>query len=81
MPINKRDVHDHIVSGEDDAKNGIDYLDYKLENNEAQVFFSQAKQKGSAKFEDEHGYDYTLIHNQDGTYQVEKRVKESSGWF
>ena len=81
MAIKKRDIHGRKVSGEDDVKRGMDYLDHKIEYNEAQVFFDQARQKGQAQFEDEQGRNYSLIFNRDGTYRVDRRDKDSGGWF
>ncbi|PIY95912.1 MAG: hypothetical protein COY66_05645 [Candidatus Kerfeldbacteria bacterium CG_4_10_14_0_8_um_filter_42_10] len=80
MSEHKRDVHGHTVSGEDDALNGINYLDHHLDYQEAEVFFDQAKRNGAAQFEDDKKKNYTIIRNQDATYTVERR-KESGGWF
>ncbi len=81
MSIKDRDVHGHKVSGEDDAKEGINYLDHDIQYKEAEVFFDQARQKGLAQFEDDQGRNYTLIYNKDGTYRIERRSADSSGWF
>ena len=77
----KQDVHGHTVRGESDTKNGINYLDHKLDRGEAEVFFKQAKTHGSAEFEDEKGRNYTLIRNSNATYTVEKRKDSGGGWF
>ncbi len=76
----KQDVHGHKVLGESGAKNGINHLDHKLDREEAEVFFKQAKMHGGAEFEDAKGRNYTLTRNSDATYTVEKR-KDKSGWF
>lgn len=79
MASHKRDVHGHTVLGEDNALNGIDYLDHDLDFKEAEVFFKQARYKGQVEFEDDKDRDFTLIYNQDGTYAVE--LRKSGGWF
>lgn len=81
MSIQNRDIYSHRVSGEDDAKEGIDYLDHDIQVAEARVFFDQAKAKGSVQFEDSQGRNYTLLYKKDGVYWVDKRKSDSSGWF
>ncbi len=80
MNTHKQNVHGHTVTGEDNAMDGINYLDHDVDYKEAEVFFEQAKRNGSAQFEDERGRNFTLIRNKDATYTVEKR-KSSGGWF
>lgn len=80
MSTHKQNVHGHTVTGEDDAMDGINYLDHKLDSKEAEVFFDEAKRRGQAEFEDEHGRNYTLIRNSNATYTIEKR-KSAGGWF
>jgi hypothetical protein len=80
MSEHKRDVHGHSVLGDSNALDGIRYLDHSLDYKEAEVFFDQAKRRGSAEFEDAKGRNYTLVRNKDATYTVERR-KKSSGWF
>lgn len=80
MNEHKRDVHGHTVSGEENALDGIRYLDHSLDYKEAEVFFDQAKSQGAAEFEDDKGRNYTLTRNKDATYTVERR-EESGGWF
>lgn len=79
--IKDRDVYGYKVSSQDDAKEGIDYLDLKIDREEAKVFFDQAYSKGSAQFEDDKGKNYTLIKNSEGHYSVEKRASSGGGWF
>lgn len=76
----KRDVYGHTVLGSEDALDGINYLDHKIDYQEAEVFFRSAKSGGSVDFEDQEGKDYTLKRNQDATYTVTRR-KKKSGWF
>lgn len=76
----KRDVHGFHVYGDRDAKDGLDYLDYRLSYQEAQVFFNQARYRGPAEFEDHMHRNFTLEYNGDATYTVTRRVQKS-GWF
>jgi len=81
---NTRDIHGHTVTGEDDVVKGMDYLDYDLQYDEAQVIFEQAKAHGQAQFEDGQERNFTLKHNSDGTYTISSRKKSGgffSGWF
>lgn len=80
MSTHKQDVHGHSVIGEDDALAGINYLDHKLDYQEAEAFFNQAHWRGSVEFEDDKGKNYTLTRNSDATYTVTKR-KSAGGWF
>lgn len=75
-----QDVHGHKVDFDDDAKHGVEFLDHRLEYQEAEIFFRQAKSRGSAEFEDQDGRDYTLQYDPSGRYSVLRR-KKSSGWF
>lgn len=78
----KRDIHGHVVYGEDDAKDGLNRLDYDLQQDEAEVFFKQAKLKGSAQFEDDHERQFTLVYDRGrGVYRVERRASGGGGWF
>jgi hypothetical protein len=81
MSIKNRDVYGYRVSGEDDVKEGVDYLDNDIQREEARVFFDQAKNKGSVQFEDDKGHNYTLVYKKDGVYWVDKRAPDSKGWF
>jgi len=66
---NKRDVHGHVVYADDEAKHGLNYLDYDLEGDAAEAFFRQAKQTGQAMFEDEHEHQFLLTYRS-GAYYV-----------
>ncbi|MFA6253040.1 MAG: hypothetical protein WCV69_02115 [Patescibacteria group bacterium] len=81
MSVHTRDVHGHKVYSEEDAKDGVNYLEYNIQIEECRVFFEQAKAKGSAPFEDGKGHNYTLLYKKDDTYWVYKRGADSSGWF
>ncbi len=76
-----RDVHGYKVYSEEDAKEGLNYLDNDIQADEAKVFFDQAKSKSSVYFEDEEGHNYALLYKKDNTYWVYKREADSSGWF
>lgn len=77
----KRDVHGFTVLGDRAAKDGIDYLDFRLSYQEVQVFFNQARYRGAAQFEDHLHRNFTLTYNGDGTYTVERRQKSGGGLF
>ena len=62
----KRQIHGHWVMFEENAKPGIHYLEYELQAKEALVFFDQAKQHGSAEFEDSYRHNFTLSYYHDG---------------
>lgn len=81
MSAQIRDIHGHKVHSEEDAKEGVYYLEYSIQIEEAKVFFDQAKAKGSVQFEDSKGHNYTLLYKQDNTYWVYKRVADQGGWF
>lgn len=66
-------IHGFKVKYEDNARAGIDYLLYDLDSEEARVFFSQAKLKKYAKFEDDQDRQFTLSYNLDGTYTLIRR--------
>ena len=55
-------IHGFKVEYEDDVKNGIEYLLYDLDRDEARVFFDQARLKKRAEFEDDREGQYTLIY-------------------
>lgn len=80
--MERRDVHGHVVYGEDDAREGLNHLDYDLERDEAEVFFRQAKLRGQAEFEDDHDRQFTLVYDRGkGTYGVIRRASSGGGWF
>jgi len=70
--MDRRDVHGHVVYFEDEGttKHGVNYLDYDLDGDAAEAFFRQAKQTGSAAFEDEHERQFSLTYR-GGAYYVE----------
>ncbi len=65
-------VKGHIVHYEENAYQGIQYLINDLDHREAEVFFSQARMKGYAEFEDDHERQFTLLH-QNGAYTLVRR--------
>lgn len=71
--VQKTTVHTFFnVIFEEDAHNGIRYLRDNLDYKEAKVFFDQARQHGSAEFEDHENRQFTLLH-QDGAYTLVRR--------
>jgi len=66
-------VRNYKVKYEENAKEGIKYLLYDLDSEEARVFFDQARAHKYAKFEDDSERQYTLSYNSDGTYTLTRR--------
>jgi len=61
------------VNFEEDARNGVNYLLYDLDEKEARIFFDQARLKNFANFEDDREGQYTLSYNPDGSYTLTRR--------
>jgi hypothetical protein len=66
-------IHGFKTKYEENAKEGMKYLLYDLDREEARVFFDQARLRKRAKFEDDQDRQFTLIYNQDGTYTLLRR--------
>lgn len=66
-------VHGKILTYEDDAKEGIKYLMYNLNAEEAQVFFHEAFRVGSALLEDTMDRKYRLIHHGGIKYELARQ--------
>ena len=64
-------VSGHIVCHDETVAEGLRYLMYKIDHEEAKVFFDEAFGHGYATFEDHMGYKYKLIHH-GGEYQLVK---------
>ena len=74
--LKKELIRDHYVSYESEEKNilyGVRHLKETLSQEEAKVFFDQARQKKSAQFEDKNRYQFTLIYQQEGNYLLLSR--------
>lgn len=71
MPL-KTIVHGFPVIYEENALAGISYLRDDLDYQEARVFFDQARQRGSANFEDDNDRQYTLSYK-NGIYNLVRR--------
>jgi hypothetical protein len=56
-------INGHTVEYEEDAKHGIYYLIHQIDADEKKVFFQYAFSHGFAKFEDQMGRNYKLIHH------------------
>ncbi len=70
----RRDIHGHVVYGEDDAHLGLNYLDYDLDREETEPLFKQAKLHGAVPFEDEHEHQFLLAYDSGrGAYTVTVR--------
>ena len=66
-------IYGFRVSYDDTARYAISYLLHDLDQEEAKVFFEQAKLKGYCKFEDDREGDYLIAYNKDNTYTLIKR--------
>ena len=67
-------IRGHKVKYEDDVREGVNYLDNHLDENESKVFFDEAKLRKMAEFEDYHQWNYTLTYEEnDGSYTLVKR--------
>lgn len=66
-------LYGYKIKYEDNASEGIYYLQYQLDQEEVAVFFDEARLKGNCPFEDQYGRNYTLVYNSDGTYTLIKR--------
>lgn len=67
-------MHGHKVYYDDNASDGAYYLQNHANDQEARVFFDQAKSKGYIVFEDTEHRHYKLSHNPDGTYGIEHKI-------
>jgi len=59
-------IYGYNLKYEDDmacASNVINYLQYDLSQDEAKVFFEQAKSAGSVEFEDDYEDQMTMVYN------------------
>lgn len=68
----KTTIHSHPVTYEKDAYEGVRYLKIDLDFKEAEVFFREARMRGSADFEDDKDRQFTLIYR-DGVYTLIRR--------
>ena len=65
-------VYGYLVSYEEDAKDGVEYLWNNCDAEEAGVFFKYAHAYGPACFRDEYGRKFILTFS-GGAYTVTKR--------
>jgi hypothetical protein len=68
-------IHDHSVEydeGHDRLRHAVQYLEYSLSRDEAEVFFQTARGGTSAHFEDDHHTNLRLKKN-DGVYILSLR--------
>ena len=70
--VHKDTIHGYSVRYEDNAQEGASYLKNDLDREEAQVFFEQAKSRGSAQLEDDSERQFTLVY-QSGSYVIIRR--------
>lgn len=67
-------VHGYKVNHEDDAKEGVFYLENDLDAKEAEVFFYYARnRRQSAYFEDDHDKSFELTYEGDDEYRLKKK--------
>lgn len=65
-------VHGFSTVYDENAYVGIEHLKDDLDYEEARVFFDQARQRGSAPFEDDDDRQYLLTHK-NGKYFLKRR--------
>lgn len=68
----KTNIRGFPVTYEKNAIEGVRYLRDDLDFEEARVFFDQARQRGSAQFEDDEDRQYTLFYKL-GQYALVRR--------
>lgn len=63
-------IHGFKTIYEESAKEGMNYLLYDLNLEEARVFFDQARLKKTAKFEDDEDRNYSLLYNGNNVFTL-----------
>ena len=71
-------IKGYKVIYEENAKEGVNHLEYVLSYDESHGLFKAARSSGKIPFEDRLGRNYNLVSKLDGSFVVEKR---STGWF
>lgn len=65
--------HGYSLRYSDNTRPGMDYLKNDLDGSEADVIFEYARKNDEAPFEDDHGRDFLLIHDDAKEYHIEER--------
>ena len=76
MSQSKANIHGYNVYYEnyEDVKEGLNYLGYDLDANEAKTLFDAAKVDGLAEFQDEYARNFSLLYDTSwGSYTITKR--------
>jgi hypothetical protein len=72
--MQRTEIDGHPVYHDDEDHHGVEYLNSKIDRNEAKVLFDYAKTHGTAEFETQGGKNYSLVHNNEkGNYEIVKR--------
>jgi hypothetical protein len=66
-------IHNFKVKYEQNAHGGVYYLKTDLDQQEAKIYFEQAKRKKAVSLEDHQDRNYTLSYNTDGTFTLVRR--------
>jgi len=67
-----KNIHGHVVHGDDSVEKGFYYLTYDVDANEANALFQQAKSHGTSEFTDRQNRLFMLSYNRnDSTYRLE----------
>ncbi len=75
--LRKNTVHGHGVYFNPKQREGHDYLQGKIQGNEARIFFDRARSFGKADFESQDGKNWTLSYDRSrGAYRVEPRKRD-----
>ncbi len=71
--MQKTEFYGHSVFYDENDRYGYEYLSRKIDREETKVLFDYAKSHGQAQFETQTGKNYSLVHNNGGTYKIVKR--------
>lgn len=66
-------IGNYKIMFEDEAREGITYLEDYLDRAESEVIFHYAYEKGKAPFQDYNRRKYILAHNSNGVYVLDRK--------
>jgi len=75
--MDKQNIYGYWVVYEKEMVQGIRYLKYDLQREEARTLFEAAKDQGDAEFEDDDDRDWSLRYNRgENSYTLFRRQRE-----